>query len=89
MANQPQRRLCRKLQLHQCDWVKKKNVFKTETADTAFGEASAAAVMAFSFEFAMGKRRYFLRCHFYELHKQVSKCQARLRSSCKVSCALD
>lgn len=35
---------------------KKKNVFKTETADAAFGEASAAAVMAFNFEFSVGNR---------------------------------
>lgn len=42
------------MQLHQCDWVEKKNVFKTETADAAFGEASAAAVMAFNFEFSVG-----------------------------------
>lgn len=27
-ANQPQRRLCRKLQLHHCDWVKKKMFLK-------------------------------------------------------------
>jgi len=38
-------------------WLdEKKNVFKTETADAAFGEASAAAVMAFNFEFSVGNR---------------------------------
>lgn len=48
-------------------WLgKKKIVFKTETADMAFGEASAAAVMAFNFEFSVRKTWYFSHCHYYE-----------------------